>query len=722
MRSPAVVVPLLCLACAAPAPPPSSDWLVDGTDEPARVVVSADGRTLQLENGLLRRTFRLEPDGATVALDDLMTGASLLRAVGPEARLELDGRALAVGGLLGQPDRAYLRPSWLEQLRADPEALHLARWREGPTEAPFAWARVRHAEDRPWPPPGRRLTLSFAADDAHALAGLQVDVVHELYDGMPLLGKWIVVRNGTGRDVVLDHFRSEELALVEAESHVDPSPEQRKPDLTVRSDHSFGGMSTGALERVVRWLPDPEYLTQVNYARTAPLLLAIEPERGPGLTLAPEQELAGFRSFLLVHDSTERERKGLAERRMWRALAPWTTENPLMMHVRSADPDAVKLAIEQCVEVGFEMVILTFGSGFDIEDERPETHAKWKELADYAHARGIELGGYSLLASRRISDEHDVIDPVTGETGHARFGNSPCLGSAWGQDYFRKLYAFYEATGFDLLEHDGNYPGDVCASNSHPGHAGLDDSVWTQWRTITDFYRWSRERGLYLNVPDSYMLAGSNKTGMGYRETNWSLPRDEQVLHGRQNVFDGTWSKPPSMGWMFVPLTEYHGGGAAATLEPLSEHLDAYEAHLANNLAAGVQACWRGPRLYDSDETRQLVTRWVSWFKRHRPILESDVLHLRRADGRDLDMLLHVNPELDERALLAVWNPTDGDLTRELRVPLHYAGVDGSVRARRSTPEGLGPWQRLSLSDQREAALTVSVPARGFAAWVLEQD
>jgi len=41
---------------------------------------------------------------------------------------------------------------------------------------------------------------------------------------------------------------------------------------------------------------------------------------------------------------------------------------------------------------------------------------------------------------------------------------------------------------------------------------------------------------------------------------------------------------------MFVPLTEYQGGGAAATLEPLSEHLPQYESHLANTLGAGVQA------------------------------------------------------------------------------------------------------------------------------------
>ena len=121
-------------------------------------------------------------------------------------------------------------------------------------------------------------------------------------------------------------------------------------------------------------------------------------------------------------------------------------------------------------------------------------------------------------------------------------------------------------------------------------------------------------------------------------------PRDEQEIIERQNIFDGTWEKTPSMGWMFVPLTEYQGGGAAATIEPLKEHLPHYEARLANLFGAGVQACYRGPRLYDSDETKAVVKRWVAFYKQHRPILNSDLIHLRRPDARDWDGWLHVNP------------------------------------------------------------------------------
>ena len=57
------------------------------------------------------------------------------------------------------------------------------------------------------------------------------------------------------------------------------------------------------------------------------------------------------------------------------------------------------------------------------------------------------------------------------------------------------------------------------------------------------------------------------------------------------------------MGWMFVPLVQYHGGGAAATIEPLHEHLDVYEQILIQLLGSGVQAAYRGYELYDTDQT-----------------------------------------------------------------------------------------------------------------------
>jgi len=281
------------------------------------------------------------------------------------------------------------------------------------------------------------------------------------------------------------------------------------------------------------------------------------------------------------------------------------------------------------------------------------------------------------------------------------------------------LYNFYKETGMDLLEHDGSYPGHICASSTHPGHQGLEDSQWTQWRTITNYYKWCRENGIYLNVPDWYYLSGSNKNGMGYREVNWSLPRAQQVIHTRQNIFDGTIYKTPSMGWMFVPLTEYHGGGNAATIEPLNEHLDHYEKMIAGNLGNGVQACYRGPRLYDTDETKNMVSDWVSFYKTYRDILESDVIHSssRRADGRDLDWIFHANPNLKTKGFALVFNPTPETITKEIRLNLDYTGLTDKA----SITVGENKTKMYKLNRDYEVAIRVSVEGNGIEKIIIGQ-
>jgi hypothetical protein len=357
------------------------------------------------------------------------------------------------------------------------------------------------------------------------------------------------------------------------------------------------------------------------------------------------------------------------------------------------------------------MIILSFGSGFNFESRDKAYQAKFKELTDYARSKKVAIGGYSLLASRGAGTGADNTQGVP-----ARFGVMPCLGAKWGQDYLAQLKDFMGTAGMELLEHDGSYPGDRCAATTHPGHRGLEDSQWVMWKEITNLYKWCRANGVHLNIPDWYFLTGGTKCGMGYRETNWSLPRAYQEIIERQNIFDGTWEKTPSMGWMFVPLTQYHGGGAAATIEPLKEHLPHYGQRLANLFGAGVQACYRGPRLYDTPETRDLVKHWVDFYKRHRAILDSDFLHLRRADGRNLDYLLHVNPALPEKGLLMVYNPLEQEVRKTLTIPLYYTGIAQTA----ALSEQDGKIQEFTLNRDYTIELPVTVPAKGTTWFIIK--
>ena len=694
---------------------PASDWLINPSEYKAQILQNKNQNEIILTNGLIKRVFRIKPNCATVDFQNLMTGESIIRAVRPEAIVEINDKRIKVGGLEGQIEQAYILPEWLDSMKSDPEAFQFRKFEIGETKARFPWKRKRWCADFSWPPPGVSLTFEYE-HHSKLLAGITVKIHYELFDGIPLLSKWLTVENRTQKIIRLNKFISENLAVIEPEINVEVPDKWTEPNIHIETDYAFHGMTPRSANEAVFWVTDSLFTSQVNYLLQTPCVLECRPPLGPNVKIKSGATFESFCTFELIYDSFDKERNGLALRKMYRTIAPWITENPIFLHLTSTNPKIIKRAVAQCAEVGFEMIILSFGSGLNMENQNPKYLKKMKELVDYAHSKGIEMGCYSLLASRRISDEFDVINPKTGKTGGAIFGNSPCLCSEWGIEYFEKITNFFEATGFDILEHDGSYPGDFCASTKHPGHEGLEDSQWTQWKKITDFYKWCRAKGIYLNVPDWYFLSGSNKTGIGYREVNWSLPRDRQIMLGRQNLYDGTWVKTPSMGWTFVPLVEYHGGGAAATLEPLSEHLDAYEAHLVQNFGAGVQACYRGPRLYDTEETKQLVKKWVDWYKKYRAILNSDIIHLRRPDGRDWDGILHANPNLKEKGLVMVYNPTERKISKTISIPLYYTGITDYAKIR----EQEGELRIYKLNREYKAALEVEVGAKGFNWYVIE--
>lgn len=908
------------------------DWLADPVQANTAIYRTEEGH-LVFANGLVSRTFTLQPNVATVGLEELGTNTSYLRSVRPEASLSINGFHFDVGGLLGQPVHNYLLKEWVPSLTADPAAFRMADYRIENTKERFPWMKKAAwmPKDMPWPAPGKELIFTYRLDDtaidlliarsvrddrravlysddfrslqpgwslveskAHArnsfvnegkvgeimalantavyaerdfpkgtrvilakitpgtdqssawgpglglvfkdktvkvnvrsgeqkigffdgknertvsdiiqdapsvwlrmelkadkleasasvdaaewipvgsctlssgelpqkvrlgkldpkgenadfsekgaqgrsrvetfsllgdlpagfsgearnelayLKQVEVNVHYELYDNLPVFCKWITVANKSAKDITINNFKSEILAVTEPESSVDLRKQWQYPNITLDTDYNFGGMSEEYIySSSLAWKQDPLYGTQVNYERTTPCLLEVAPKVGPEQTVRPGTTFDSFRVWELLNDSWDRERKSLAYRRMMRAMAPWATENPILMHVRNSDNASVKKAIDQCAEVGFEMVIMTFGSGFEAEDDSPENLARMKELAEYARSRNIALGGYSLLASRRIDKENDVVLPAGQQP---RFGNSPCVESQWGQDYFRKLYQLYGTTGLNVFEHDGSYPGDLCYSTVHPGHKGVGDSQWNQFKRVSDFYKWCRGKGIYLNVPDLYFLNGSSKVGMGYREANWSLPRAQQEIVERQNIFDGTWNKTPSMGWMFVPLVEYQGGGEAATIEPLKDHLPHYGQRMANLFGAGVQACYRGPQLYDTPETKALVMKWVSFYKKHREVLDGDIIHLRRPDGRDYDAILHVNPSGSEKGLLMLYNPLEQPIKRKLKVNLYYTGLKDAA----TVSEQDGKPVQVAIDRNYDAVFDVEIPAKSQTWFVIK--
>ncbi len=691
------------------------DWLIDPSRFKAGVWAGEDGKSIVISNGLVARVFRLTPNLATVDIINQMTSESMLRAVSSEGELVINGKRWHLGGLDGQSERGYYKEEWLEQMTAKADSFIVEDFEVEENIPTLKWARRRWALNKSLPT-GK--VLVFTLRGVGEVKDLKVKLYYDIYDHIPLIRKRMEIFNN-GEAVNLDSFKLEYLAFAEPESPVEESDANKflLPNIHIESDYHAGpGFTERETDCVEHWVVDEEYTSQTSYSLRTPCILDVSMEVGPDVEITRDEPFSSYMVYEMPMDSYDRERMGLFKRRMQLTVAPWSSENPIFMHLTSADPAVVRRAIDQCEECGYEMVIISFGAKLNAEDISEENIARFKELVDYANSKGVELGCYSLLASRWIGDDVDVINPQTGKRGGMTFGSSPCLCSDWGYEYFDKIKTFIERTGMTCLEHDGSYPGDVCASTTHTHHKGLNDSQWRQFHKITKLYNWMCENGIYINVPDYYLLNGSTKVAIGYREVNWSLPRERQLIHTRQINYRCTWERMPSSLWSFVPLVQYHGGGAAATLEPLCEHLYEYKTLMFQNYGAGVQACYRGPRLYDTEQTKQVVIEVISWYKKYREILNSDIIHLRQPDARDWDGIMHVNPTLKEKALAMFYNPTDKEMVRTINLPLYYTGLEKVARIR----EQEGKARNYKLNRDYSVTLQVTIPANGYTWYVVE--
>lgn len=696
----------------------SGDWLVNPVSAKAAIYTSADKKNIILYNGLVKRVFRITPNVACIDYTNLTNNQQLLRAVKPEAKIIVDGKEYNIGGLNGQKENAYLLPDWVDKMEVGKDDFVFVNYAVSDIKPYINWKSTNWAMNKKQGT-GKLLVFEYASSDPN-MKGLKVKVNYELYDGLPLITKSVTIENGTQKVFKLDRVVNEIIAMVEEQSAVEGNPDMMRSQhgFYIETNYAFNNsMSYELSDQTTHWKEDPVYTSQVHYRYKTPCLLEVYPDKAPGIELKPNEVFNSVRSNELLIDTYDRQRRGMMIKKMYSTIAPWTTENPIFMHLVSKNDEQVRTAIDQCAATGYEALILSFGSHLNMESDTPENHQKWKALADYAHGKGIKIGGYSLFSSRRISDEDDVVDPKTGKPGGAFFGgHAPCFGSKWGLSYRDRIKKFFTVTGFDIWENDGPYPGDVCASTTHPGHKGLEDSQWRQMEIQKELYRWLNEKGVYINAPDWYFLDGTHKIALGYRERNFSLSRDQQRILNRQNIHDGTMEKSASMSWGFVPLTAYQGGDASAVLEPLSEHLKDYEQLMVQYYGAGVQACYRGPRLYDTDATKELVTTTISWYKKYREILNSEMIQLRRADGRDWDGFIHVNPSLKQKGFVLLYNPTKEKITRNIKLPLYYTGLTDTAMIR----EKEGKAKKYKLNKNNEVEFTFTIEPDTFTWFVVE--
>lgn len=718
----------------------TADWLIAPPATPATVQVLSGEKNrsarILLANGLISRTF-LVTDGnlGCLSLRRCDKGLEFVRAIKPEVRVRLDGGGWTeIGGLTGAPDHAFITPAWLESLQSKPDAFRLTGMSVGATVKPYEWQPKCNAPVTPWPAAGRRVTFHFAppAGAVAPLKDLTVDVHYEIYEGLPVIMKTFTLHNRAAQEIVVTQFEGEHLAVQPTVSRL----------LQVESDYSFAlanatdkgsglgihmGGGGGRFKDynlgggTTRFIRDPDWgsMATLNQAEDLFLqdpqnaLLLSRPTVGPNWTVKPGASFDAFRTFEILNDSSERERFHLAQRRFYKKLAPQSTEHQLQVLAPQArDLSMLGPLIDQMAEFGFEMLQApAFTGSFNHSDSSAANIHSMKLICDYARTKGIRVGAYELLMASRgwgsRQDNFNCIDPATQQPG-SMFGQSACGASAWGDFYYTNLWQTIEGAGMGAFMPDGPYHGDCCAATNHPHHKGLEDSQWAQWKWMCQLLHEGQRRDLYMPAPDWYFLNGQACTGMGYREAVDNIDIVLQTVICRQYIYDGTWHKTASMGWVNVNTRVLPGG--------MEKSLDKYERQFFGLLSSGAAVSITGHRLYDGPKSRAMLRKWTDWYRRYQALIQGDIIHLRRPDGRDLDYTLHVNPANLEKGMLLVFNPLNEVVKKELTVPLYYTGLTDTAQIR----EQEGTAKTLKLDREFNVHMPVTIPANGYSWFVVE--
>ena len=720
--------------------PAAADWLISPPATPASVQVSPGEKNqsarIMLANGLVSRTF-LVTDGNLGCLSLRRSDKDLefVRAIKPEVRLRLNGGGWTeIGGLTGAPDQAFITSAWLGSLQSKPDAFRLTGMTVGATVKPYEWQPKCNAPVTPWPAAGRRVTFHFAppAGAAAPLKDLAVDVHYEIYEGLPVIMKTFTLHNRSDKEIVVTEFEGEHLAVQPTVSRM----------LHVESDYSCAAINWSELSSglgihasggraafkdyfmgggTTRFIRDPEWgsCATLNPAEDLFLdnpenaLLLSRPSVGPNWAVRTGESFDAFRTFEILNDTTERERYHLAQRRFYKKLAPQTTEHQFEVHApNSRDIGTLGPLMDQMAELGFETLQAPeHPGGFNYADTSEANINSMKIICDYGKTKGLRVGAYQLLMASvgwgSRDDNYNCIDPVSGNPG-SMFGQSACGASAWADMYYSNMWVTIERAGMGAFKPDGPYHGDCCAATNHPHHKGLEDSQWAQWKWMCKVLAEGQRRNLFLTIPDFYVLNGQACTGMGYREATDNIDIVLQTVIYRQYIFDATFHKTAGMGWVNLNTEVLRGG--------MEKNLDTYERAFFVMLSSGAEVWVRGHRLYDGPQSQAMLKKWMDWYRRYRTIIQGDIIHLRRPDGRDLDYTLHVNPANKEKGMLLVFNPLNEIAKRELTVPLYYTGLTDTARIR----EQEGSAKKFKLDREYNVRVPVTIPANGYSWFVIE--
>lgn len=171
-----------------------------------------------------------------------MIGESMIRAVSGEGFLQINGKKWSIGGLSGQPERAYLKDEWIENMTTVPQSFLVEDFEIRPVGETLPWARNRWALNKK-AATGKELVFTLRGSEE--FKDVAVKVCFAIYDEVPVIRKRMEVENHSTASLNIDAFQLEYLAFAEPESPGDGNPDLfRLPNIHIESDYACKGTFT----------------------------------------------------------------------------------------------------------------------------------------------------------------------------------------------------------------------------------------------------------------------------------------------------------------------------------------------------------------------------------------------------------------------------------------------------------------------------------------------
>ena len=484
---------------------------------------------------------------------------------------------------------------------------------------------------------------------------LELDILYEVADDLPLVRKKVRVRNRGRKAVTVDALAVDILKFFD-----------RRLPLSVFSDYY----------KDVR-KEDLYYFTWTRMEFPDELEMVLE----------PGEEMESFDLYEAV-TAVDRQEESVILQRIYKRLAPWICElRPSLCVSSCGTAEELYRVAEEAAENGIERVALHVGQVFTNTGDyipRPDLfpggYPDVKKLIDRFHEKNIKVLPYcsATIAWRdtQVCREHpdwQCLGPEGLRYDPFGLGNM-CYHSPWG-DYIREklFYLISDEVGFDGLALDGPVHGLVCQETNHK-HRSEKSVNFMNWMWEKKFYGEVVAKGKMLTAPETWnaLLMGISKIPGGYREEDQNeFGGLDFVTMCRSCIYEARYATPPCAHTTSFNMDEYHGHSVEAS----EENPASYEHALAGMFGYGLSGDMAATRPYIGENTKRIYRKWLHILQTYRETLLGDFIHLAQPNGYDPDGVLHTNARAEAPGLAVLFNPTGEEKEFAVTLPMKYASL-----------------------------------------------